>query len=189
MRCARRSIEWPAPSMAATSLRTIAVSLTSRVGRGCTATARAVAPHDRGRGAVALDPALVQAVADGAARRQRAVEVDAALGLIAAEGLADGARRLEDDERIDGAARAGAHGGGERRLGLPVLAEPRQRARLGAQQRRPHRLELPPRQLRVGVVGNLDDGLPFLEALEVGAAGDLVREVVPGARRENVLVA
>ena len=123
MRCASRSIEWPAPSIAATSLRSSA-----RVGRR-RASRRAAwrrfrAVAGRSSGASRVDPGLVVAVADGAAGGERAIEVDGALGQVAAEAEAQGLGGLEDDERVDGAARADAHGRGEGAVGLAELAEP-----------------------------------------------------------------
>ena len=119
VRCARRSIECPAPTIVATSLRSSAVSGTSSR-RGGTTTdsrvgAREIAP-------LALDPGFVELVADRAARGERAVEVDAAVRDVTAQTQAQGLRGFEDDERIDGAARTGAHGRAERRIGLGVLA-------------------------------------------------------------------
>ncbi len=138
------------------------------------------------RAALALDPAFVQLVADGAARGQRAVEVDAPARHVAAQAERERLGRFEDDERIDGAAGTGAHGAGERRLGVTVLAESGERAGLGAQERRADRLVLAPDELGIGLFGDADDLVPVFEPLEVRAAREIVREVVPGACGEVV---
>ena len=91
MRCASRSIEWPAPRIVATSLRSSDVSRDVERRRGVDGDGVARCAPARSSRAVAPIHHLVVAVADGAARREGAVEVDAAVGDVAAEGRADGA--------------------------------------------------------------------------------------------------
>ena len=106
---------------------------------------------------------------------------------VAAQAERERLGRFEDDERIDGAAGTGAHGGGERRFGVTVFAKPRERASLGAQERRADRLVLAPNELGVGLFCDADDLVPVFEPFEVRAAREVVREVVPGACGEVVL--
>ena len=133
------------------------------------------------------DPPFVVAVADGAARGDGAVVVDAARGRCAAQRGAQRFGGFEDDERVDGAARAGADGGREGGAGVGVPAEPRQaRApwRRAARCGRPciGGARVPRPSSAMSTIG-----VPVLELFEIGAARDLVGEVVPGTGRHRVL--
>ena len=85
-------------------------------------------------GAVAIDPPLVIAVADGAAAGERAVVVDGSEAHVATERRAQRLRGFEDDERVDGAAGARADCGRERGIGLRMAAEAGERPGLGAEE-------------------------------------------------------
>ena len=94
------------------------------------------------------DPGFVVPVADGVAAGERAVEVDAPARDFASKAVADRARGFEHDQRIDAAARARAHGCGDGAVGVGESGESRQRAGLGAEQRRAQRLVLTADELR-----------------------------------------
>jgi hypothetical protein len=68
--------------------------------------------------------------------------------------------------------------------GLVVAAEAGVRPGLGAEQRRADGLVLAARKFRVRLRADLDDARPVFDLFEVGAAGDLMGEVVPGTGRE-----
>jgi hypothetical protein len=67
-----------------------------------------------------------------------------------------------------------------------VVTKPRFCPRPRRQQRRAPRAELPSLELRVRLVDDADDRFPLFLDTEVQAFGDLVRQVVPGPRRDIV---
>jgi hypothetical protein len=151
-------------------LREIAIAALD--GDGLARRARDVLP-------VSLDPGLVVAMADRAARGERAVVVHGPLARVAPEAEAQRLRRFEDDERIDGAAGTGPHRGREGGVGQGMFAEARQRAGLGTEQRGPDGFELPARELRIRGVGDRDDLRPVTKGFEVGAAGGVDNKLIP----------
>src|SRR5262249_50324709 len=110
-------------------------------------------------------------MADGAAGGERAVEVNAALRGVAAQAEADGLRGLENDQRIDGAARTDAHGGGDGLFGLPGLSEARERPGLRAEKGSANWFVLATRKFRIVLLRDRDDLLPILECFAIHCPG------------------